>query len=135
MEATVVVTSTGMGTELGKTASPHEPDQRAVETPLQTSLDNFSKNCRHYSAVCGGTCFRFPRHMPVLDSLMFVVALVVAAIPEALSSIVTSLAMGTKWPMLLSVISRPSKAWRRLRSVQIKTGTRPDRMCPQKIYV
>ena len=69
------------------------------KTPLQQSMDNFSQKLAiAIIAICvvvfGLSLYR---KMPVLDSLMFAVALAVAAIPEALSSIVTIvLAMGTQ---------------------------------------
>lgn len=95
-----VVTAVGMDTELGKIAGLINKAERK-KTPLQHSLDKFSKQL---SVAIPVLCLivmilYIVRGTPVLDSLMFAVALAVAAIPEALSSIVTiALAIGTrKW--------------------------------------
>ena len=88
--ALVVVTSTGMKTEIGKIATLMEETQEK-KTPLQVSLDDFSKKLAIIILVICAIVFGLSlyRKMPVLESLMFAVALAVAAIPEALSSIVT----------------------------------------------
>ena len=96
--ATVVVTDTGMHTEIGKIASLMNQTQQR-KTPLQQSLDDFSKKLAVIILAICVVVFGLSlyREMPILDSLMFAVALAVAAIPEALSSIVTIvLAMGTQ---------------------------------------
>ena len=96
--ATVLVTNTGMNTELGKIATLMEETEEK-STPLQVSLDEFSKKL---AIGIMGICvivfgLSMYRGTPILDSLMFAVALAVAAIPEALSSIVTIvLAIGTQ---------------------------------------
>ncbi len=96
--ASVVVTATGMKTEIGKIATLMNQTKQK-KTPLQESMDNFSQKL---ALVIMGICavvfgLSLYREMGVLDSLMFAVALAVAAIPEALSSIVTIvLAMGTQ---------------------------------------
>ena len=96
--AVVVVTETGMATEIGKIAAMMNATKEK-KTPLQVSLDQFS---RKLAILILGICIlvfllSLYRKMPVLDSLMFAVALAVAAIPEALSSIVTIVqAMGTQ---------------------------------------
>ncbi|MDU1855588.1 MAG: HAD-IC family P-type ATPase, partial [Clostridium baratii] len=96
--ALVVVTSTGMDTELGKIATLME-ETKEKKTPLQKSMDDFSKKLAiAILAICIVVfLLSIYRNTPVLDSLMFAVALAVAAIPEALSSIVTIvLALGTQ---------------------------------------
>ena len=97
--ATVLVTGTGMDTELGKIAALMNQTQQR-KTPLQQSLDSFSaKLAMVIMAICAVVFALsiFRTGMGILDSLMFAVALAVAAIPEALSSIVTIvLAMGTQ---------------------------------------
>ena len=96
--AMAVVTATGMGTEIGKIASLMN-ETKEKKTPLQVSLDRFSgRLAMAIIAICGLVfLLSLYRREPVLDALMFAVALAVAAIPEALSSIVTIVqAMGTQ---------------------------------------
>ena len=96
--ATVLVTGTGMDTEMGKIAGLMNATKEK-KTPLQKSLDDFSKKLAVGIMIICAIVFGLSiyRDMPLLDSLMFAVALAVAAIPEALSSIVTIVqAMGTE---------------------------------------
>ncbi|MBC8611975.1 cation-translocating P-type ATPase [Massilimaliae timonensis] len=140
--ALVLVTSTGMDTEIGRIATLMNTTQER-RTPLQVSLDNFSKKLSILIlAVCalvfGISLFR---QMPVLDSLMFAVALAVAAIPEALSSIVTiSLAIGTSKMAKEHAIMKKLQAVEGLGCVSVicsdKTGTlTQNRMTVTDSYV
>ena len=140
--ATVLVTGTGMNTELGKIAALMNQTQQR-KTPLQQSLDSFSaKLAIVIMAICAVVFLLsvFRTGMGVLDSLMFAVALAVAAIPEALSSIVTIvLAMGTQKMAKQNAIIKDLKAVESLGSVSVicsdKTGTlTQNKMTPQKVY-
>ncbi|WP_285945064.1 cation-translocating P-type ATPase, partial [Thomasclavelia cocleata] len=86
-----IVTAVGMKSELGKIAGMlNETKQR--KTPLQRTLDEFSvKLSIGIIAICIIVLFMsvFIAKEHILDSLMVAVALAVAAIPEALGSIVT----------------------------------------------
>lgn len=127
--AVMVATATGMHTEIGKIAALMNATGEK-KTPLQISLDRFSG---HLSAVIMGICalvfvLSLYRKMPVLDSLMFAVALAVAAIPEALGSIVTIVqAMGTQRMARENAIIKDLKAVESLGCVSVicsdKTGT------------
>lgn len=128
--AEVLVTATGMQTEMGKIAALMNRTQNK-KTPLQVSLDNFSKKLAilimGISLLVFGLCIW--QEQPVLDSLMFAVALAVAAIPEALSSIVTIVqAMGTRKMAADAAIMKELKAVESLGCVSVicsdKTGTR-----------
>ena len=140
--ATVLVTATGMETELGKiSALMNQTQQR--KTPLQESLDKFSAKLATVIMIICAAVFLlsiFRTGMGVLDSLMFAVALAVAAIPEALSSIVTIvLAMGTQKMARQNAIIKDLKAVESLGSVSVicsdKTGTlTQNKMTPQKVY-
>ena len=96
--AKVIVTATGMKTEMGKIAVLMN-NTKNKKTPLQVSMDDFSKKLAIVIMFISVIVFalRIWQKNPLLDSLMFAVALAVAAIPEALSSIVTIVqAMGTR---------------------------------------
>lgn len=140
--AQVLITSTGMDTEIGKIAGMMN-DIGERKTPLQVSLDQFSKHLAILimiiSVIVFGLCIL--RKMPVIDSLMFAVALAVAAIPEALSSIVTIVqAMGTQKMAREQAIIKDLKAVESLGCVSVicsdKTGTlTQNKMTVQKIYI
>ena len=141
--ATAVVTATGMQTELGhdRLAAGPIPSQR--KTPLQENLNKFSEKLAiAIIAICGVVFLLsyFRSGMGLLDSLMFAVALAVAAIPEALSSIVTIvLAIGTQKMAKQNAIIKELKAVESLGAVSVicsdKTGTlTQNRMTVEKIY-
>ena len=141
--ASVLVTATGMHTELGKIAALMNQTQQR-KTLLQESLDAFSARLAvGILVVCAGVFALsvLRTGMSILDSLMFAVALAVAAIPEALSSIVTIvLAMGTQKMAKQHAIIKDLKAVESLGSVSVicsdKTGTlTQNKMTPQKLYV
>lgn len=140
--ATVLVTKTGMNTELGKIALLME-ETKEKATPLQVSLDEFSKKLA--IGIIGICALVFALSMyrgtPILDSLMFAVALAVAAIPEALSSIVTIvLAIGTQTMAKENAIIKKLKAVEGLGCVSVicsdKTGTlTQNKMTVKKIFI
>ena len=82
---TVLVTGTGMNTEIGRIAALMNSTGEK-KTPLQISLDQFGSHLAAGILIICALVFGLSiyRKMPVLDSLMFAVALAVAAIPEAL---------------------------------------------------
>ena len=140
--AIAVVTSTGMNSELGKIANLMENTQ-AKETPLQKTLDKFSgKLAIIIIAICIIVfILEIYRDESILNALMFAVALAVAAIPEALSSIVTIvLALGTEKMAKENAIIKDLKAVEGLGAVSVicsdKTGTlTQNKMTVQKVYV
>ena len=88
--AKVVVTATGMQTEMGKIAG-LLLRQGQGETPLQRKMKEVS---RVLSLVCVGVCavmfgVGMLQHRDILDMFLTAVALAVAAIPEGLPAIVT----------------------------------------------
>ncbi len=127
--ATVVCTSVGTNTQLGLIADLMNKAEEK-RTPLQITMDNFSKKLSIGIMILCALVFALNiyRNMPVIDSLLFAVALAVAAIPEALSSIITiSLAIGTKRMAEENAIIKELSAVEGLGSVSIicsdKTGT------------
>ena len=140
--ATVVVTGTGMDTEIGKIAALMNATKEK-KTPLQISLDQFSSRLAMVIMAISVVVFGLSvyRDMPILDSLMFAVALAVAAIPEALSSIVTIVqAMGTQKMAKENAIIKELKAVESLGCVSVicsdKTGTlTQNKMTVQDIYI
>lgn len=140
--ADVLVTSTGMNTEMGKIATLMN-NTKNKKTPLQVSLDDFSKKLAVIIMVISFIVFglRIWQGEPILDSLMFAVALAVAAIPEALSSIVTIVqAVGTRKMAADNAIIKDLKAVESLGCVSVicsdKTGTlTQNKMTVKEIYV
>ena len=140
--AVVLVTATGMETEIGKIAALMN-ETKEKKTPLQISLDQFSSRLAMVIMAISALVFGLSiyRKMPVLDSLMFAVALAVAAIPEALSSIVTIVqAMGTQKMAREHAIIKDLKAVESLGCVSVicsdKTGTlTQNKMTVQQAYL
>ena len=139
--AEVIVTGTGMNTELGKIAGLMNSAKKR-KTPLQESLDQFSGRLAILimviCVIVFGLCMF--RKMSLLDSLIFAVALAVAAIPEALTSIVTIVqAFGTQKMAKENAIIKELKAVESLGCVSVicsdKTGTlTQNKMTVQQIY-
>lgn len=140
--ALILVTNTGMTTELGKIATLME-QTKEKKTPLQITLDDFSKKLATIILIICIIVFGLSvyRQTDVLESLMFAVALAVAAIPEALSSIVTIvLALGTQKMAKENAIIKNIKSVEGLGCVSIicsdKTGTlTQNKMTTKQIFV
>ncbi|GHN31763.1 cation-transporting ATPase [Lactobacillus delbrueckii] len=140
--ANVLVTGTGMGTEIGKIAKLMN-DTKEKKTPLQQSLDKFSSKLATAILLICLVVFGLQiwRGQPLMDALLFAVALAVAAIPEALSSIVTIVqAMGTQKMAKQHAIIKNLAAVESLGSVSViasdKTGTlTQNKMTVQDIYI
>ena len=139
---TAVATATGMDTQIGKIASLMN---RTTEkkTPLQVSLDQFGRKLSIIILVICAVLFGVSvlwRHENVMNAFLFAVALAVAAIPEALSSIVTIvLSFGTRKMAKENAIIRHLQAVEGLGSVSVicsdKTGTlTQNRMTVRKLY-
>ena len=141
--ARFLVTATGMDTEMGKIAALLKSTGEK-KTPLQVSLDQFGKKLTviilSLCAVLFGVSV-FWRRENAMDAFLFAVALAVAAIPEALSSIVTIvLSFGTRKMAKEHAIIRKLQAVEGLGSVSVicsdKTGTlTQNKMTVKKLYV
>jgi len=137
----VAVTSIGMNTEIGKIAKLID-NAKEKKTPLQVNLDKFGKRLAIGIILICIVIFALDiiRGRELIDSFMFAVSLAVAAIPEALSSIVTIvLAVGTQNMAKENAIIRKLPAVESLGSVSIictdKTGTLTQNdMTVQEIY-
>ena len=141
--ARFVVTDTGMSTEMGKIASLLKNTEEK-KTPLQISLDQFGKKLSVGILILCAILFAvsvFLRRENIMDAFIFAVALAVAAVPEALSSIVTIvLSFGTQKMAKEHAIIRKLQAVEGLGSVSVicsdKTGTlTQNKMTVKKLYV
>ncbi len=138
----IVVTEIGMKTEIGKIADLLD-NAKEKKTPLQVSLDHFGKRLAFIIIVICIIIFGLDllRGREMVDSFMFAVSLAVAAIPEALSSIVTIvLAFGTQKMAKENAIIRKLHAVESLGSISVicsdKTGTlTQNKMTVQQVYV
>lgn len=98
--AELLVTDTGMRTEMGKLAGMIASAEEA-DTPLQRQLDMLGKKLAAIAGVVVSVIFLidFMRGLPWTEAAMTAVALAVAAIPEGLPAVVTvTLAIGM-WRM------------------------------------
>ena len=137
-----IVTSIGMQTEVGKIATLLKTTSEK-KTPLQVNLDNFGKKLSILILIFCGVLFGISvfRGEPIGDAFMFAIALAVAAIPEALSSIVTIvLSFGTQKMAKEHAIIRKLQAVEGLGSVSVicsdKTGTlTQNKMTVEDYYV
>ncbi|WP_291575832.1 cation-translocating P-type ATPase [Clostridium sp. UBA4548] len=139
---TILVTGIGMSTEIGKIANLLE-SAKERKTPLQVGLDNFGKKLALIILAISAVIFALSifRGELIIDAFMFAVSLAVAAIPEALSSIVTVvLALGTQKMAKENAIVRKLHAVESLGSISVicsdKTGTlTQNKMTVQKVFV
>ena len=137
-----VVTGIGMETEVGKIASLLKTTSEK-KTPLQVNLDQFGQKLSIIILVFCGILFGINvfRGGNIGDAFLFAVALAVAAIPEALSSIVTIvLSFGTQKMAKEHAIIRKLQAVEGLGSVSIicsdTTGTlTQNKMTVEQYYV
>ncbi len=140
--ASFLVTEIGMNTEVGKIASLLK-SAKERKTPLQVNLDNFGKKLSIGILIICAIVFGLSifNGENIMNAFMFAVALAVAAIPEALSSIVTIvLSFGTQKMSKENAIIRKLQAVEGLGSVSIicsdKTGTlTQNKMTVKKIFV
>ena len=137
-----IVTHIGMQTEIGKIASMLN-NAKERKTPLQKSLDDFSGKLSigiFFISLIVLCLNLFLAKQSLIDSLMIAVALAVAAIPEALSSIVTIvLSMSTQKMVKENAIIKNLNSVESLGCVSVicsdKTGTlTQNKMTPQTIY-
>ncbi|MDM5349527.1 cation-translocating P-type ATPase [Lysinibacillus sphaericus] len=138
----VMVTAIGMQTEIGKIANLLDT-AKEKKTPLQISLDQFGEKLALGITIICLAIFTIDliRGRALVESFMFAVSLAVAAIPEALSSIVTIvLAFGTQKMAKENAIIRKLYAVESLGSVSVicsdKTGTLTEnKMVVQEVFV
>ena len=137
-----LVTAAGMDTEMGKIAALLRSTEEK-KTPLQVSLDQFGRRLSAIIVLICAVLFAISvvvRREDPTHAFLFAVALAVAAIPEALSSIVTIvLALGTAQMAREHAVIRNLQAVEGLGSVSVicsdKTGTlTQNRMTVKKLY-
>lgn len=140
-KASGIVYSVGMNTEIGKIASMMQ-EVKKKKSPLEKNIDKFS---RDLAILILGVCLivfimSIYKNVTLMDSLMFSISLAVAAIPEALQTIVTIvLAISTEKMAKENAIVKDIKAIETLGSVDVictdKTGTiTENKMVVSNVY-
>ena len=139
-KASMIACKVGMQTELGKIAGIIK-ETKEKKTPLQIALDKFSKVLAIIIVSICALVFVLGiyRHVSFFESLMFAVSLAVAAIPEALSTIVVIvLAIGMEKMAKENAIIKDLKAVEGLGSISViasdKTGTITEEYMEVKNY-
>jgi Ca2+-transporting ATPase len=136
-----VVTETGMNTEFGKIARLLQTVESG-RTPLQENLDKVGQNLARaafiiVAVIVGIGLFR---GQPLIEMMLFGIALAVAVVPEALPAVVTiSLAIGVQRMVKRHALVRRLPAVETLGSTSVicsdKTGTlTKDEMTARKIF-
>ena len=137
-----VVVATAMKTEFGQIAESLQTLE-TVRTPLQKNLDRVGKILARVALaiVVLVAAIGLLRGQPLLDMIIFSIALAVAVVPEALPAVVTiSLAIGVQRMARRNALVRRLPAVETLGSVSVicsdKTGTlTKDEMTARKIFV
>ena len=137
-----LVAATGMNTEFGKIAQLLQTVESG-KTPLQENLDKVGSVLARAAFVVVALIVALGvlRGQPVIDMLIFGIALAVAVVPEALPAVVTiSLAIGVQKMVKRNALIRRLPAVETLGSTSVicsdKTGTlTKDEMTVRRIYV
>jgi Ca2+-transporting ATPase len=137
-----VVVATGMGTEFGKIAEMLQTVDSG-KTPLQVNLDRVGRVLAIGALVIVAIILGLGllRGQPLLEMVIFAIALAVAVVPEALPAVVTiSLAIGVQRMVQRHALIRKLTAVEALGSVSIicsdKTGTlTKDEMTVRRVVV
>jgi Ca2+-transporting ATPase len=137
-----VVTATGMKTEFGKITGMLQEVETA-KTPLQKNLDHVGKNLAKAAGVIVVmiVALGVSRGQPILEMIIFGIALAVAVVPEALPAVVTiSLAIGVQRMVKRHALIRRLPVVETLGCTSVicsdKTGTlTKDEMTVRRIFV
>ncbi len=137
-----MVVATGMGTEFGKIAQLLHTVETS-KTPLQETLDRLGRKLAQAALVVVAIILVLGafRGQPLIDLLVFGIALAVAVVPEALPAVVTiSLARGVQRLVTRGALIRRLPAVETLGSTSVicsdKTGTLTrDEMTVRELYV
>ncbi|MFA4872930.1 MAG: cation-translocating P-type ATPase [Patescibacteria group bacterium] len=137
-----IVTATGMQTEFGRIAGMLQSVEQE-ETPLAKNLDRVAKTLTKaaFAVVAGIVLLGLFRGQPLLEMIVFGIALAVAVVPEALPAVVTiSLAIGVQRMVKRNALVRHLPAVETLGCTSIicsdKTGTlTKDEMTVRKIFL
>jgi P-type Ca2+ transporter type 2C len=137
-----VVVATGMSTEFGRISRLVQTVE-AGRTPLQENLDKLGRTLGKAALVVVAVivCLGLWRGQPVLDMLIFGIALAVAVVPEALPAVVTiSLAIGVRRMVKRNALVRRLPVVETLGSTSVicsdKTGTlTKNEMTVRQVFV
>jgi Ca2+-transporting ATPase len=137
-----VIVATGMNTEFGKIAQLLQTVESG-RTPLQENLDKVGRNLARAAFVIVTliAAIGLFRGQPLIEMVLFGIALAVAVVPEALPAVVTiSLAIGVQRMVKRNALVRRLPAVETLGSTSVicsdKTGTlTKDEMTVRKVYV
>ncbi len=136
-----LVAATGMNTEFGKIAKMLQ-DVESSKTPLQQNLDKVGTLLARAAFVVVAiiVALGLLRGQPIIEMLIFGIALAVAVVPEALPAVVTiSLAIGVQKMVKRNALIRRLPAVETLGSTSVicsdKTGTlTKDEMTVRRLY-
>ncbi|EFS21239.1 putative calcium-translocating P-type ATPase, PMCA-type [Fusobacterium gonidiaformans 3-1-5R] len=140
--AVIQITKIGMETEIGNIAKLLGETKEKM-TPLQKALDSFGKNLTIVILVLCALIFGIYVYHgnSIMESLLFAIALAVAAIPEGLNPIITIvLSLETQKLAKQNAIVKELKSVESLGSISIicsdKTGTlTQNKMTVKKLYL